>query len=108
MALNPDRDTTTLTDWFEADVQPAREGVFQRRFPAGPYSCWSGDRWYGDSLSPAAAALEQKPSRHQAVPWRGLVSEPSEPCWACRGHTVIDLGFDAETEADLIDECPEC
>jgi hypothetical protein len=97
-----------LSPWFEPGVEPVHEGVYRRQFPGGPYSCWAQGRWYGDAASPDAAAATGKPSRHAKLPWAGLSSPPDAPCFRCRGHGVIDLGVDAESDADLIELCPEC
>ena len=97
-----------LTPWLPATARPVREGVYSRAAPAGPYACWSGSTWYGDAASAAAAAARVEPSAHQSAAWRGLSSPPETPCFACKGHTVIDRGVDPETQRDLIEECPEC
>jgi hypothetical protein len=97
-----------LTPWIDGALTPAREGVYQRRSPAGPYACWDGATWYFDSPSAPAAAAQVEPSALQAAAWRGLTEAPAAPCFACRGHTVIDRGVDAESGLDLIEECPEC
>lgn len=96
------------TPWIDGLLQPVREGVYARRAPAGPYSCWDGAAWYADAATPAAAAAQLARSPWQRAPWRGLTQAPAVPCFACRGHTVIDRGVDTETGRDLIDECPEC
>jgi hypothetical protein len=97
-----------LTPWLAGEHQPARAGVYRRRFPAGPFACWDGARWHVDAATVAAAAREQQPSRRQDAAWRGLVEPAQAPCPTCGGHTVLDRGVDAETGADLIDECPDC
>ena len=99
---------TVLTPWLPATQQPVREGVYRRAAPAGPYACWSGRTWYGDAPTAAAAAARAEPSAVQSAAWRGLSSPPQAPCFACKGHTVIDRGVDPETQRDLIEECPEC
>ena len=97
------------TVWFDADVAPARPGVYERRAPAGPYACWDGRRWRGDAGSVAAAASREYTSPRQRAAWRGLVSAAaSAPCATCRGQTVIDRGVDIESGTDLIVECPDC
>lgn len=100
-----------LGPWYGSDEVPLRPGVYQRRWPAGPYSCWSGEGWFGDAVTPAAAARQQAPSRSQAAAWRGL-AEPAEPtdapCTTCGGHGVIDRGHDEESGEDSIGECPDC
>ena len=101
-------DSSFLTTWLSGSSAPVNEGVYLRRTPAGPYSCWSGDRWYGDAEELEQAARAKQPSRHQSSPWRGLLAPSAGPCWACKGHTVIDQGYDAEKDADLIEECPHC
>ena len=96
------------TAWFAASSLPARPGVYERRAPAGPYSCWDGTRWRDDAQGAAAAARRQGASALQKAAWRGLVAAPSAPCATCRGQTVIDRGVDVETGVDLIVECPDC
>jgi len=96
------------TRWFDAGRPPARSGVYERRAPAGPYTCWDGARWRADADSPAAAALQPGASARQRAAWRGLVAAPDSPCATCRGQTVIDRGVDVDSGADLIAECPDC
>ncbi len=96
-----------LTGWL-IDVLPAHEGVYARQAPAGPYSCFTGDRWFGDAATPAAAAASRLESPRQRAAWRGLVARPDEVCGTCRGHSLIDHGVDAESGRDLIQECPDC
>ncbi|MEO8922169.1 MAG: hypothetical protein ABI330_04995 [Caldimonas sp.] len=97
-----------LTPWIDGATPPAREGVYRRRSPAGIYACWDGSTWYVDSSTPGAAAAQVERSVRQKAPWRGLSMAPAAPCFACRGHTVIDRGVDAKSGRDLIEECPEC
>ena len=97
-----------LTPWIDGARLPAREGVYRRRSAQGAYACWDGTAWYLDAPSPHAAAAQLERSALQQAAWRGLSTPPDAPCFACRGHTVIDRGVDAETGHDLIDECPEC
>ena len=78
------RNRAALTGWLPGSQPPLREDVYQRGRPAGPYSCWSGDRWFGDEKDPEAAAAQKRPSTHQSARWRGLTTPPSEPCWSCR------------------------
>lgn|SRR4051794_19984918 len=96
------------TRWFDAAALPARPGVYERRVGGARYACWDGARWRRDADSAAAAAREQAPSPIQRAAWRGLAEAAAAPCSTCRGHTVVDRGVDAETGADLIDECPDC
>lgn len=98
----PDR-----TAWFDASASPGRAGVYERRAPAGPYSCWDGRRWRADAESAAAASRQEGIARRRAA-WRGLVAESAAPCATCRGQTVVDRGTDVESGADLIEECPDC
>lgn len=102
-AAEPER-----TAWFDAATSPSRPGVYERHAPAGPYACWDGSRWRADAKSAATAARQLGASAVERVAWRGLVAAPSAPCSTCRGHTVIDRGFDVEVDADLIEECPDC
>ncbi|MCR5869052.1 hypothetical protein [Aquincola sp. J276] len=96
------------TPWFDGHDPPAREGPYQRRYPAGPYSCWAQGRWYGDAATPQAAAAARSASRWQHAAWRGVSTPSDAPCAACRGSKLIDLGFDAETGDDLIAACADC
>ena len=96
------------TAWFDADMTPARPGVYERRAPAGPYACWDGRRWRDDAGSVAAAASSAGASAIQRAAWRGLVEAAPVACATCRGHTVVDRGVDIDSGADLIAECPDC
>jgi len=96
------------TGWFDAAALPARPGVYERRGGGARYACWDGSRWRRDADSAAAAARQQSASAIQRAPWRGLAEASPAPCSTCRGHTVVDHGVDAETGADLIEECPDC
>jgi hypothetical protein len=102
--------TTTLvvTDWFGTQTRPTHEGVYERLFPAGPYSCWNGAAWNADAYEPAAAARQDRLSDVQDARWRGLVEASAAPCATCRGHTVVDRGVDDDSGEDLIAECPDC
>ncbi|MBA3598400.1 MAG: hypothetical protein H0W40_13645 [Methylibium sp.] len=97
-----------LTGWLDGSHRPTHRGVYARKEPAGPYACWGGEGWFADAATPQAAALEEAPSAHQAAPWRGLAKPPAAPCLTCRGHTVLDHGYDEQTELDTIMECPDC
>lgn len=99
---------TQATPWFDGDTQPLREGPYQRRHPAGPYSCWAQGRWYGDAATPQAAAAARRPSRRQRAAWRGLVTSSDRPCSTCRGSRLVDLGFDEATGEDRISDCLDC
>lgn len=103
----PPRSTPQLTDWLPGTKAPAHEGVYRRRPPAGPFSCWAQGRWWGDAERPDDAAREHRPSQHQAAAWRGLAQPSAEPCLLCRGHGVIDRHGEGDDEA-RIEECPEC
>ena len=65
-----------LTPWQSGSRKPERQGVYQRNFPAGPYSCWDGEAWCGDATSPSSAAAEREHSPHQHASWRGLAEPP--------------------------------
>ena len=97
-----------LTDWMDAGVRPTRGGVYERRSPAGRYACWDGQHWYADAATPVQASRRHGLSSHQAVPWRGVAEPTSARCATCRGHSVLDRGFDEDAARDLIDECPDC
>jgi hypothetical protein len=97
-----------LTGWIAGDALPAREGVYERREPAGPYACWCGGGWRADASSPAEAVVQTAASDFPASPWRGLAEAPDSVCLTCSGHGVLDAGFDAASGRDLIAECPDC
>ena len=99
---------TSLTDWLEGGTRPVHAGVYQRRWPGGPYTCWDGRAWRQDAATPQAAASRETPSATAHAPWRGLATPPDRPCLACKGHGVIDLGWDDERGVDLISECLDC
>lgn len=63
------------TTWLEGDTRPARSGVYQRQYPAGPYSFWDGQTWHADAASPEEAATLAEPSMRQSCLWRGLVQK---------------------------------
>ena len=96
------------TAWHRGRTPPLRAGVYERRPPAGPFACWDGKRWRQDAASAAAASRQEGASAWQRAPWRGLVQASHALCATCRGHTVLDHGVDAESGADLIEECPDC
>ena len=102
------QDAEVTTAWFDPDTRPVHQGVYQRRFPAGPYSCWDGTRWFGDATNAARAASGSAPSPHQDIGWRGLVHPSAAPCLSCRGHGVVDFGVDEESGEDLFAPCEEC
>ncbi|MEO8938783.1 MAG: hypothetical protein ABI277_04650 [Burkholderiaceae bacterium] len=103
-----DGDPNEVTDWFSGAVHPAQEGVYERRVSDGSFSCWNGRSWNRDADTPADAAGAVEPSRDQNASWRGLKAASALPCATCKGHTVVDRGFDVETGADLLVECPDC
>ena len=97
-----------LTAWYPPDTRPEREGVYERRSPDGAYACWNGRAWNADARSPAAAARQRVASARQSTSWRGLTAASGAPCATCRGHSVLDRGFDEEAGVDRIEECPDC
>jgi hypothetical protein len=101
-------DEAAVTAWMPPDARPVREGVYERQDPAGPFSCWSGRAWNADARTPGEAARRTSPSPQQRAPWRGRVEASDAPCATCRGHGVVDRGFDEEHGVDLIDECADC
>ena len=58
--------------------------------------------------TPTQASRKHGLSRHQSVPWRGIGEPTSARCATCRGHGVLDRGFDEDAARDLIEECPDC
>ena len=101
-------DDAATTPWFDAAARPAHEGVYERRAPAGPFACWNGRGWNADAATPGQAARQTATSAHRDAAWRGLVEPSDAPCATCRGHTVVDRGFDDERGVDLIAECADC
>lgn len=97
-----------LTDWISGALHPVREGVYERRVSDGSFSCWNGRSWNRDAATPVDAAGAVEASRDQNASWRGLTSASSLPCATCKGHTVIDRGFDPDSGAELLGECPDC
>jgi hypothetical protein len=98
----------STTRWFASSSRPVREGVYERQQPGARFACWNGRAWNVEASSSAGAAAQTRASDRQDVPWRGLVTPSDAPCATCRGHTVIDRGFDDERGIDLIAECPDC
>ena len=97
-----------LTDWISGAVHPVHEGVYERRVSDGSFSCWNGRGWNRDATTPAKAAGQREPSRDQNASWRGLTSPSDLPCATCKGHTMLDRGYDEDSGLDLIGECPDC
>lgn len=106
--MSDETEGLALTPWFSGHREPVREGVYRRRSSNAPYACWSGTQWHADADTPQAAAASRQVSARQHVPWRGVATPPPGPCFACRGHTVIDRGWDDEAERDQIEECVDC
>ncbi|MDB5999323.1 MAG: hypothetical protein JWP52_1022 [Rhizobacter sp.] len=109
--MNPtprNTDEPALTDWLDGQQHPAHEGVYQRDAGDVAFACWDGSRWHADAATAEAAVTRDEISPQQALRWRGLATPSSLPCATCRGHGVLDRGFDEESERDLIDECPDC
>ena len=102
------RTPLATTAWLSAGTSPALPGVYQRSGPAGPYACWDGSRWRRGATSAASAALQTAPASAAGARWRGLRQAATAPCATCRGQTVIDHGFNDDSGADLIVECPDC
>lgn len=101
-------DENEVTDWIGGSVAPVHEGVYERRVSDGGFSCWNGRQWNADADTPAEAAGKTNPSRDQNASWRGLAAPSDLPCATCKGHTVVDGGYDEDGELDLIAECPDC
>ena len=70
-----------LTGWFQPEVKPVRDGVYQVWLPDCPlvlYSFWTGNRWGASASSPERAeALHIAFSRHalQEKVWRGFTEK---------------------------------
>jgi hypothetical protein len=68
-----------LTPWFPGTVKPARVGVYERKHAEGVYawSRWSGKYWIATAwLRAENANARRGKSGYQALPWRGLASDP--------------------------------
>jgi len=70
-----------LTDWFPAEVKPARDGVYLTRKPGltheGVYRKYEGGRWFFNAeldLMRAAAMTELATAMGRE--WRGLAEQP--------------------------------
>lgn len=67
---------TPMTDWFPPGEVPVRIGVYERKFlsASARYSYWNGKEWGANDITPYRAYLFRGcVSRHQFLPWRGLV-----------------------------------
>lgn len=67
-----------VTQWFQAPLQPKREGLYQRRHVKGlvTYSYWKNGVWHMSSFQ-AESALHYgtenvKVSDFQHLQWRGI------------------------------------
>jgi hypothetical protein len=65
------------TQWFPADVAPARKGIYERDLPQGRrFAHWDGEKWCGWSTTvEGAASNADMISSNQSAPWRGLTRE---------------------------------
>ena len=106
--MNATEFDTPLTDWIPGSTTPVHQGVYERRVSDGSFSCWNGAVWNADAASPADAAGKESPSRDQNASWRGLAEPSALPCATCKGHTVVDRGYDEDAGKDLLGECPDC
>jgi hypothetical protein len=98
-----------LTPWLAGSTTPVHVGPYKRRFPAGPYSCWNGMQWLGDSATVAGAAGSETTSRFQSVAWRGLATPAETPCPTCGGHGVLDDGSAEGADGfPPLHPCPDC
>jgi hypothetical protein len=68
-----------MTPWFSGKVNPARCGVYERKWSDGQhcFSRWDGMQWMWAKSSAQEAHDEKTPSswRHH-LQWRGLASNP--------------------------------
>lgn len=69
-----------LTPWFPGDVEPVREGVYQRMYDNDPndlrWCFWDGDWHVGYGLIEHAATFRKGFAHHPAhrqLPWRGVL-----------------------------------
>lgn len=67
-----------MTPWFPGKKKPTRIGVYEREAPTGVlcFSLWSGKHWKLLAMTKTRANHSFGESNHQALPWRGLASDP--------------------------------
>lgn len=69
-----------LTLYYPGNVEPARSGVYERKYPANyfmrgqsnRFCYWNGIRWHGAKLTPGEAFACRYASARQSLPWRGV------------------------------------
>jgi hypothetical protein len=75
-----------LTPWFPEDVEPVREGVYEKDYGSGPpeFQTWLDGRWWYGSNTPQKTwckVLRVPDERDQCRPlprmWRGLANKPA-------------------------------
>lgn len=73
-----------LTPWIDGNVEPVRDGVYERLYDEGkpqlsPAFClFSKGLWKAWGGSPDRASKEECVSALQHLPWRGLTSPSKE------------------------------
>jgi hypothetical protein len=67
-----------LTPWFPADIEPARNGVYERDWDDGSsnYARWHNGVWGQSYCRPELAVLRPFYSSNAVLPWRGLAEQP--------------------------------
>lgn len=68
------------TPWFPNDIEPVRDGVYQRKDICGAigFQKWTGKYWSFWSISADGADLYTLKSRFQDGQWRGLAKATGE------------------------------
>lgn len=72
-----------LTPWFDGNVKPVREGVYERIIMLGTlkYSYFKNGTWYSQAEAKSTAVFFSKnndPSICQQRPRRGVIKSPQE------------------------------
>lgn len=99
--------TTNLTDWYPADVNPVRPGVYEVDCGATVlwYSLWDGEDWISIATTPERARwfgkYEQYFSTHSVQRWRGLASDPLASRKRSRGGCILRFSISARLAALL-------
>ena len=66
-----------LTEWFPADVKPARVGVYKTKFTAlEGYSYWNGCEWTNQVDAKTRVRTAWTEGACQEKHWRGLAKNP--------------------------------
>lgn len=67
----------TRTDWYPANVKPAREGVYERMIGQGyiVYAMWTGGHWQVGHMHLDRASAQTARSVYKRLPWRGVTGD---------------------------------